>query len=127
MMMRLTEKGILRNIDWWLVASYIVLVFIGLVNIYASIHSTEVSSIFDPAGRSGKQFIWMMISLASAALILFVLNPRIYESLSLPVYIGTVVLLVAVIFLGTEVKGSRSWSSLPRYRRLPLPFCWPQS
>ena len=117
--MRLTEKGILRNIDWWLVAAYIVLVFIGLVNIYASIHSTEVSSIFDPAGRSGKQFIWAIISMACAGLILFVINPRIYEGLSLPIYIATVVLLVAVIFLGTEVKGSRSWFELGPVRFQP--------
>ena len=117
--MRLTEKGILRNIDWWLVAAYIVLVFIGLVNIYASIHSTEVSSIFDPAGRSGKQFIWAIISMACAGLILFVINPRIYEGLSLSIYIATVVLLVAVIFLGTEVKGSRSWFELGPVRFQP--------
>lgn len=117
--MRLTEKGILKNIDWWLVASYIVLVFIGIVNIYASIHSTEVSSVFDPAGRSGKQFIWSIISIACAGLILFVINPRIYEGLSLPIYIGTVALLIAVIFLGTEVKGSRSWFELGPARFQP--------
>ncbi|MBO8445433.1 MAG: rod shape-determining protein RodA, partial [Bacteroidetes bacterium] len=42
---------------------------------------------------------------------LFVLNPRIYESLSVPIYAFTIILLVAVIFLGVEVKGSRSWFS----------------
>lgn len=119
MTMRLSEKGILRNTDWWIVAAYIVLVVIGLMNIYASIHSTGVTSIFDPAGRSGKQFIWTMVSIGAAALILFVINPRIYEGLSLPIYIGTVALLVAVIFLGTEVKGSRSWFELGPARFQP--------
>lgn len=102
-------RGLLKTIDWKLVIYYLILIVIGWVNIYASIHSSEPSSIFDPAYRSGKQFIWMGISIAGAALILFVLNPRIYESLSLPVYLATIVLLIAVIFLGVEVKGSRSW------------------
>ena len=107
--MRLTEKGLLKNIDWMLVLCWFVLFLIGWMNIYASIHSSEPSSIFSPDGRSGKQFLWMLISLGFVVVILFVLNPHIYESLSLPIYLGVAILLVAVIFLGTEVKGSRSW------------------
>lgn len=109
MTMRLFNKGLIKNIDWWLVSCYIVLIFIGWMNIYASIHSTEVASIFDLAGRSGKQFIWMAASIACAATILLVIDPRIYDSLSVPVYLAVLLLLIAVIFLGTEVKGSRSW------------------
>lgn len=108
-MNRLTGRGLLETIDWKLVICYIILILIGWVNIYASIHSSEPSSIFDPSCRSGKQFIWIVTSLGLAALILFALNPRIYESLSIPIYAFTIILLVAVIFLGVEVKGSRSW------------------
>lgn len=110
-MNRLTGRGLLETIDWKLVICYIILILIGWVNIYASIHSSEPSSIFDPSCRSGKQFIWIVTSLGLASLILFVLNPRIYESLSVPIYAFTIILLVAVIFLGVEVKGSRSWFS----------------
>ena len=102
-------RGLLETIDWKLVICYLMLIIIGWVNIYASIHSSEPSSIFDPSCRSGKQFIWMTVSLGLAALVLFALNPRIYESLSVPIYLATLCLLVAVIFLGTEVKGSKSW------------------
>lgn len=108
-MNRLTGRGLLETIDWKLVICYIILILIGWVNIYASIHSSEPSSIFDPSCRSGKQFIWIVTSLGLAALILFALNPRIFESLSVPIYAFTIILLVAVIFLGVEVKGSRSW------------------
>lgn len=110
-MNRLTGRGLLETIDWKLVICYIILILIGWVNIYASIHSSEPSSIFDPSCRSGKQFIWIVTSLGLAALILFALNPRIFESLSVPIYAFTIILLVAVIFLGVEVKGSRSWFS----------------
>ncbi|MDE6872277.1 MAG: rod shape-determining protein RodA [Bacteroidales bacterium] len=107
--MRLTEKGLFRNIDWLLVMCYLVLAAIGIINIYASIHSTESGSILDYSGRSGKQFMWLMVSLAAAVMIVFVFNPRIYESLSVPIYLAMILLLVAVIFLGSEAKGSRSW------------------
>ncbi len=97
------------TLDWPLIICYLLLVFIGWINIYASVQTAEPSSIFDFSTRSGKQFIWMMTAFALGAIILFVLNPQIYESLSLPIYLFTIGLLVAVIFLGVEVKGSRSW------------------
>lgn len=99
----------MKTIDWRLVIYYLLLILIGWVNIYASIHSSEPSSIFDWGCRSGKQFVWIITSFGLAGIILFALNPRIYEGLSVPIYIFALLLLIAVIFLGIEVKGSRSW------------------
>ncbi len=103
------NRGLMKTIDWKLVICYLLLVLIGWANIYASIHSSEPSSIFDFDSRSGKQFVWMITAFTIAAVILFVLNPRIYEGLSVPIYLFVLALLIAVIFLGIEVKGSRSW------------------
>ena len=102
-------RGLAKTIDWTLVIYYFALILIGWVNIYASVQSAEPASIFDWECRSGKQFIWILTSLGLAVFILFALNPRVYEGLSLPIYILTILLLVSVIFLGIEVKGSRSW------------------
>ncbi len=52
--MTTSRNGLFKNIDWALVLCYLVLIVIGWINIYASIHSSEPSSIFDPSGRSGK-------------------------------------------------------------------------
>lgn len=112
-------RGLAKTIDWWLVACWIVLTCIGWANIYASIHSSEPSSIFDFASRSGKQFVWMMTSLGLAGTILFVINPRFYEGFSIPIYALTILLLIAVIFLGIEVKGSRSWFAFGPVRLQP--------
>ena len=99
----------MKTIDWRLVIYYLLLILIGWVNIYASVHSSEPTSIFDWECRSGKQFVWILTSFVLAVIILFVLSPRIYEGLSVPIYAGVILLLIAVIFLGIEVKGSRSW------------------
>ena len=85
------------------------MILIGWVNIYASVHSSEPSSIFDWTSRSGKQFVWMASALVIALIILFAIPPRFYEGFSVFIYIFVIGLLVSVIFLGIEVKGSRSW------------------
>ncbi len=103
------ERGLRQSLDWSLVLYYLLLVLIGWINIYASTQSANPSSIFDFDFRAGKQFVWILSGLGLAALILFVIPPQIWQRVSLPIYGGVVLLLVAVIFLGSEVKGSHSW------------------
>ena len=103
------SRSLAKSIDWWLVGCWIALVLIGWANIYASIHSTEPASILDWSCRSGKQFVWIMTSVGIGLTILFAIPARTYEGLSVPIYLFVLALLVAVIFLGIEVKGSRSW------------------
>ena len=112
-------RGLAKSIDWKLVICYLLLVLIGWANIYASVHSSEPASIFDFDSRSGKQFVWIVTALCIAAIILFALSPRIYEGLSVPIYLFVVALLIAVIFLGIEVKGSRSWFAFGPVRFQP--------
>ena len=106
-----SQRSLAKSVDWWLVASYILLVLIGWINIYASVHTgyNENVSIFDLNERSGMQMLWIGISSVFAVLILFVLPPRLYESVSVPLYCFVVALLVIVIFVSSDVKGSHSW------------------
>ena len=103
------SRGLGKTIDWSLVICWLIMILIGWVNIYASVHSSEPSSIFDWSSRSGKQFVWMASALVIALIILFAVPPRFYEGFSVFIYIFVIGLLVSVIFLGIEVKGSRSW------------------
>ena len=103
------NRSLAKTIDWSLVFCWLILILIGWANIYASIHATEPSSIFDFSSRSGKQFVWMATALVIAVTVLFVFPARLYESAAFPIYVFVIMLLVAVIFLGIEVKGSRSW------------------
>ena len=102
-------RGLGKTIDWKLVIIYMILVLIGWANIYSSVQATDSTALFDFGNRSGKQFIWIVAALVLAAFILFIVSPRIYEGLALPIYIAAIGLLLAVIVLGVEVKGSRSW------------------
>ena len=112
-------RGLAKTIDWKLVICYLLLILIGWANIYASIHSSEPASVFDFDSRSGKQFVWIITAFCIAAIILFAINPRVYESMSVPIYLFVMALLIAVIFLGIEVKGSRSWFAFGAIRFQP--------
>ena len=108
-MLNSTKRSIRQTVDWKLVICYLLLVLIGWLNIYASSHASETAGILDFATRSGKQFVWILSGLGLGVLILFLFNPRLWEVISVPGYLVILFLLVAVIFLGSEVKGSRSW------------------
>lgn len=103
------ERNLRQTVDWKLVLCYIAIVLIGWVSIYASVHSTEPSSIFDPGCRSGKQFVWIVVALLFDALILFAINPRLWEVITPVAYLVVFCLLVLVIFVSKDVKGSHSW------------------
>ena len=103
------RRTLKQTIDWKLIFCYLALVIFGWLNIYASIHSSDPSSIFDLASRSGKQFLWILTSLGLGGMILFVLNARLWEVISIPSYAIVFFLLVLVIFVSDDTKGSQSW------------------
>ena len=47
-----SDRGIRKSVDWALVVTYLLLILIGWVNIYASIHSDGPVTIFDYNFRS---------------------------------------------------------------------------
>ena len=108
-----------QSIDWSIIVTYLLLVLIGWLNIYASIHSADSTSIFDWSSRAGKQFVWILTSLGLAGTILFLLPSRLWESICIPFYILVLGLLVVVIFVSSDVKGSHSWFDLGPVRFQP--------
>ena len=113
------DRGIKQTVDWQLIIIYLLLVFIGWLNIYASIHSSEAAGALAWGSRSGKQAVWILTAFILAAVILFIVNPRHWEVVSGPGYMLVLFLLIAVIFLGVEVKGSRSWFAFGPVRFQP--------
>ena len=108
-----------QSVDWALIGVYILLVLIGWVNIYAAVHSENPASIFAWESRAGKQFVWILTSFSLATLILFILPARLWEGVCIPFYLFVLALLVLVIFVSSDVKGSHSWFNLGPVRFQP--------
>ncbi|MBO7511150.1 MAG: FtsW/RodA/SpoVE family cell cycle protein, partial [Bacteroidales bacterium] len=107
---QIAQRSLLKTLDWYLVGVYLLLVLIGWLNIYASEYDPEnVRSILSWEMRSGKQLVWIGTSLGLGVLILFFISPRSLETLAPLLYGIMLLLLVAVIFLGANTRGSHSW------------------
>ena len=116
------ERTIVNKIDWVVIAIYFTLVILGWLNIYAAVYDEEMQmSIFNLSLNSGKQLIWIGTSILIIIVIMTV-DFRVYDSLAYIIYGLVAVLLVSVLFFGTEVAGSRSWFSIGGFRIQPSEF-----
>lgn len=117
-----SERNIYRKIDWVMVGCYLLLILFGWVNIYASSYEVESANIFSLQQRSGMQMLWIGITSIAIVLILFVINPRFYFSFTWWFYLFVALLLIAVLVVGKEVNGSKSWIALGGFRFQPSEF-----
>lgn len=115
------SEAVFQNIDWLLVLLYLVLVTMGWFNIYAAVYNEEHQSIFDTSQSYGMQLVWIGASLFLAFVIL-VIDGEFFPRFAYMIYGAFMLLLVAVIFAGVEVKGSKSWIALGGFRIQPAEF-----
>ncbi|RYD94599.1 MAG: rod shape-determining protein RodA [Sphingobacteriales bacterium] len=105
------ERGLFLNIDWLTVLIYLALCTIGYFNIRAAIFDEVHPGYFDLATNYGKQFIFILVSLVLAT-VLLLLDYRFYSALAPPFYIITVLLLILVLVIGRNVGGNQAWIPL---------------
>jgi len=115
----MTDFRLYRHIDWVPVLCWLFIAIFGWLNIYASVYSDEPVSIFSMDTKSGNQFLWIMIGLAAAVLLIMVIPPRFYLGLTWPLYIFAIVLLVLVLVVGKEVNGAKSWLAVGPFSLQP--------
>ena len=95
----------INKIDWITILIYAALVIIGWFNIYAAVFDEQnAKSIFDLSINSGQQLVRIGAALVMILLIM-VADYRLYENLSMILYVIFLVLLVVTPFIGKEVNG----------------------
>ena len=99
------------------------LIIIGLVNIYSSTYFDNMS-FFSFENPFGKQLIFTLISLIIFLFIL-VSDDRFFFRYSSVIYLLGIILLIAVLIFGNEVKGAKSWFSLMGFSLQPSEFMKP--
>jgi len=115
------RKGIFYNIDRLTVFLYLLLVFIGWINIYAAVYNEEHKSIFDLSQNYGKQLIWIISSVV-LALIILMIDIKFFSSFSYIIYFLSMFSLLAVLLLGKEIAGSKSWFQIGSFALQPAEF-----
>ena len=115
------SNNLLANIDWVSILLYLLLVLIGWLNIYAAVYDENHSSIFDISQKYGKQLIWIGAAFVLAFLVLLT-DSKFFTTFSMVIYGIMILLLIAVLFFGTETKGARSWFEVGDFRIQPAEF-----
>lgn len=94
--------------DFSLIASIILLSFIGLVMVTSSSYYYAYNTFGDSLYFFRKQLLFLV--LGTAALVVCMNVPlQWYKRFAWAAYLAAIVCLVAVLFIGIEVKGSKRW------------------
>ncbi len=115
------STGLFRSIDWWTVGIYLLLVAFGWVSVCGASYSYGDVDLFSLSSRSGMQIVWIGTSVVLAIVILL-LDDRIYEKFGFLIYGFMLLLLFLTIFNPHEIKGSRSWLVIGPLRLQPAEF-----
>lgn len=113
--------NILKNIDYITVFIYMLLIFMGWINIYAAVYNEEYSNILDVSQKYGKQLMWIGAA-AVIGIIILLVDSKFFSVFGNIIYACTILLLMAVLVLGREVNGARSWFELGPIRFQPAEF-----
>lgn len=106
--MRRRDYTFFKKLDWWSVASYVILVLIGWLSIFSAVYDPQHGQIFDTTQRYGMQMIWIFGAWFLAVVILLI-PARIYALFSNLIYFIGLLFLIMVLALGVERGGSSSW------------------
>lgn len=115
------ERGIFYKIDWVLAGLYLALVFIGWINIYAAVYDETHNQIFDLTQKYGKQMIFILAAIFLALGIL-IIDPKFFSQFAYFIYGTLIILLIAVIFGGREIAGSKGWFAIGGFGIQPAEF-----
>ncbi len=101
-----------RNLDYTTLLAWLGLVTIGLVAIYSTTHGPASEFLLESVRRNfERQLMWSGICVLGIVVALL-LPVRFYQKGAYPIYIFTMLLLVAALLFGREVNGARSWLSV---------------
>lgn len=104
-------KGVLRRVDWLTILLYILLVFIGWINIYSTTLGLDDTGILNFSTLYGKQLVFIFISVFVIIVVLSV-ESSFFERFSTIFYIGSMVLLLGLYLFGKTIAGATSWYDL---------------
>jgi rod shape determining protein RodA len=97
------DRRLVQNFDWVLLGLVVIICATGIVNLYsAGYNRGEGTPLYV------KQLYWLAVGLGVMCVTL-TYDYRHLEKLSYPIYILSILLLVAVMFGGKIVSGSRRW------------------
>ena len=105
--------------DWYALSLYLMLVGIGLVNIYSAVYDVNNTAI--AAGFMQKQLIALGIGIVLIFLFQFI-DIKFFERYASILFMVSILSLLGLWIFGTEVSGARSWYAIGGFSLQPSEF-----
>lgn len=115
------NKSFIGDVDWLTVLLWFALCLIGWFNIHAAVFDPDQPSLFNMNTNYGKQSMFIFSSML-LGLIILVVDAKFYSSFSPILYVITILLLIAVLFIGRNVGGNQAWIPIGSFRLQPAEF-----
>lgn len=113
--------SIFEGVDRLTVLLYLLIVAAGCLSITSASFDESSAAPLSFSHFYMKQFVWVGVALLTA-LVVLLLDGRVYHMLAYPAYIGGLGLLVAALLFGREVNGAKAWFEFGSFRVQPVEF-----
>ncbi|MCC7490996.1 MAG: rod shape-determining protein RodA [Fimbriimonadaceae bacterium] len=114
----LVDRRLLRRFDWGLLLCLVGIVAISLPTIYSATWTPEGATAWHFVQR---QLVWLGLGVLAMVLV-NTLDHHQFPHLTRAAYWTSLALLAAVLLIGTEVNGAKSWFSFGSIRLQPSEF-----
>jgi rod shape determining protein RodA len=117
------KQSLSNGIDWLSVIIYILLVFMGWMNIYSSsLSSSNVNAdFFDISQVYGKQLLFIILTFPIILTVLFT-DARFYEKFSGFIFVISLLSLAGLFVFGKTIAGKRCWYGFGSFTLQPSEF-----
>ena len=114
-------NSLFGRLDLTAVALYASLVFAGFICITAASFDEESLNYFSFSHNYMKQLMWIGVA-AVMAVVILLLDRRLFHMFAYPAYIGGILLLLACLIFGRVVNGAKAWFEFGGVRVQPVEF-----
>lgn len=111
-------KNSIAGVDPMLFGVFVTLLSLGLVMVFSSTIAMGDQELSTHTGKFWKQAINMCVGIALVVIVAMI-PVWVWQKMSLPLLVTAVVLLLVLLFIGTEVNGSKRWIVLAGFRLQP--------
>ena len=100
-----------KSVDWVIIALYLALLVCGWFSVCGASYTYGEPDFLGMDTRAGKQLLWIGCALG-IGFVLLMLEEKLYDLLAYIIYGAVILLLIATLFVGSDIKGSHSWIRL---------------
>jgi len=93
--------------DWPLFIVFIIMLGMGIANVYSAAYDSDHPNIFDFSQKYGKQILWIAFS-GFLGFLVMLIDASIYRKFAIPIYLFCITLLIIVLFM-PSVNGAKAW------------------